>query len=99
MPAPLRKMYPGIDLQQAQAQVREALQRCFRICGSVFAFTRALNARLAAEGRPPITRQAVSWWASEGTLVDPVFWPHIEAVTDFAVTRRDLRPDRYRQQT
>lgn len=95
MPTTLRKLYPGVDLERVQAQVSAAMRRAFQECGTVVGFTARLNARLQAHGQPTITRQAVSWWASEGTLIDPAFWPHIEAITDLAVTRRHLRPDRY----
>ena len=95
MPAPLRKIYRSLDLDRAQEQARAALRMAFAACGSQPAFVEALNASLRAAGRTPISRQAVSWWLSEGTFVDPAFWPHIEAITDLAVTRRHLAPQKY----
>jgi hypothetical protein len=96
MPAPLRKTYPALDLEKAQEQVRKALRRAFKECGNQSAFVRKLNVELQRRGEKPVTQQTVSWWVSEGTFVDRRFWRSIETVTDYATTRRQLRPDQYR---
>ena len=57
--------------------------------------TKDLNERLRARGEKPVTQQALSFWAIEGTFVHQRFWEHIEALTDMATTRRHLRPDIY----
>lgn len=95
MPAPLRKQFPNLDLERAQAQVCRAIQRAIQMRGGQVKFTRDLNALLVAARERPITRQAVMWWASEGTFLDRWMWPHFELLTDMAVTRRHLRPDKY----
>lgn len=96
MPAPLKKTYPALDLAKAQEQVRVALRRAFKACGNQRQFTIRLNAELERRGVKPITQQSVSWWVSEGTFVDKRYWRGIEVVTDYATTRRHLRPDIYR---
>ncbi len=95
MPAPLRKTYPALDLEKAQERVRVALRRALAECGGPTEFTRRLNADLERRGQKTVTRQAVMWWLSEGTFVDERLWPSIELITDMAVTRRHLAPDRY----
>lgn len=95
-----KKIYPGVNMDQAKDQVRQALRRAFAECarggrGGQAEFTRRLNERLEREGKKRVTQQAVSWWASEGTFIDEIYWPHIEAITDLATTRRHLRPDIY----
>lgn len=90
-----QKIYPGVNLDEAKEQVRKALRRAFAECGGQSKFTRLLNERLEREGQKTVTQQAVSWWASEGTFVDQRYWPHIEAISDLATTRRHLRPDLY----
>lgn len=84
-----------VDRDAARDQVTAALRRGFAVCGNQLEFVRLLNKALTAAGFPTITQQAVSWWATEGTLVDKRYWPHIEAITDMACTRRHLRPDIY----
>lgn len=104
MPQPLRKIYPALDLQAAQDQVRRALKRATlatgpdgqRLFKSTADFVAKLNLRLVERGHKPISRQAVLWWMSEGTFVDRIYWEPIEAITDLTVTRRHLRPDIYR---
>lgn len=78
--------------------MRVALRRAFRVCGSQKHFIERFNAELVRRGRKPVTKQAVSWWASEGTFVDERYWRAFEVVTDYAVTRRHLRPDMYRDE-
>lgn len=95
MPQPLRKMYPGLDLDRAQEQVRVAMKRAIDSVGKLGEFTEQLNARLLTSGHEPVTTRAVYWWSTEGTLIDKRYWPHIEAITDMATTRRHLRPDIY----
>lgn len=95
-----KKVYPGVNMDEAKEQVRQAFRRAFAECarngrGGQSEFTRRLNDRLEREGRNRVTQQAVSWWATEGTFVDSVYWPHIEAISDMATTRRHLRPDIY----
>lgn len=99
VPQPLRKLYPGLDLQKAQEQVRIALRRAARACGGQKEFVRRLNEKVAKLGQKTITPQAFSWWLSEGTFVDERFWEAIELITDYAVTRRHLRPDMYQDET
>jgi hypothetical protein len=96
VPQPLRKIYPALDLEKAQEQVRVALRRAVEICdGSPQEFVRRLNVELERRQSKPVSRQAVLWWLSEGTLLDERFWRPIEVVTDYSVTRRHLRLDRY----
>jgi hypothetical protein len=95
VPQPLRKIYPALDLPKAQDQVRVALRRAVSECGGVKEFARKLNVELARLGRKTVRYQTVQWWLSEGTFVHEDFWQPIEVVTDYSVTRRDLRPDRY----
>lgn len=98
MPAPLRKTYPALDLKAAQAQVRVALRRAFKECGNQSKFVKALNAELVRRKERPVTQQNVSWWVSEGTFVDKRYWRAIEVASDYATTRRHLRPDIYRDE-
>jgi hypothetical protein len=95
MPQALRKTYPALDLEKAQEQVRIALRRAMAECGGIMEFTRRLNADLERRGQKTVKYQAVQWWLSEGTFVDERLWPSIELITDLAVTRRHLAPDRY----
>jgi hypothetical protein len=104
MPQPLRKTYPALDLDRAQEQVRKALKRAVeatgedgkRLSSSVTDFVGRLNLKLVERGHRPISRQAVMWWMSEGTFVDRIYWEPIEQISDMATTRRQLRPDVYR---
>jgi hypothetical protein len=95
MPQPLRKVHPALDLEKAQAQVSRALRRAFSQCPSTTEFWRRLNAKLRANGHKEISRQAMIWWESEGTFVDRIYWQPIEEISDYATTRRHLRPDLY----
>ena len=98
MPAPLTTKYPALDLPAAQQQVREALRRAVDACNrSPTQFTRRLNDELQRAGHRPISKQAVLWWMSEGTFVDRIYWEPIEKISDYAATRRQLRPDIYRE--
>lgn len=95
-----KKIFPGVNLDDARDQVRAALRRAIAEYagperGNQRKFADELNRRLQAEGRKTITYQAFNWWLSEGTFVDQSYWPHIEAMTDMATTRRHLRPDLY----
>lgn len=94
----LRKVYPGLNLDQAKDQVREHLTRAVRGpdgTGRQRDFLAKLNQRLTASGYKPVTRQLLYWWQSDGTFVDAIYWPFIEEITDLYVTRRHLRPDIY----
>lgn len=90
-----QKIYPGVNLEQAQEQVRTALRRAFAECQGQAEFARRLSERLEAAGQKGVTKQAVSWWLSEGSFIDKRYFDHIEQLTDMAVTRRHLRPDLY----
>lgn len=90
-----KRVFPGVNMDQARDQVRDALRRAFSHCGGQAKFARALNERLEREGQKTVTPQAVSWWVSEGTFIDQRYWRHIEELTDLATTRRHLRPDVY----
>lgn len=95
MPVALRKLHAGLNLEQAQEQVRAALRLVFKLCGGQSAFVRRLNERLAASGQKGVSQPAVSFWVSEGVFIDKRYWSLIEEFTDMAVTRRALRPDLY----
>lgn len=95
MPLANKKVFPGVNLDEAQEQVRNALRRAFAHCGGQRKFVDALNARLERAGQKTVTKQAVSWWLSEGSFIDERYWPHVEEITDLATTRRHLRPDLY----
>lgn len=97
VPAPLRKIHAALDLEAAQAQVCAALKRAIAQCPTETEFVRRLNEELVKRGHKPISRPAVRWWASEGTFVDEIYWRPIEVVSDYATTRRHLRPDLYRE--
>lgn len=75
--------------------MRVALRRAFAECGNQSKFVKKLNLELQRRGEKPVTQQTVSWWVSEGTFVDKRFWRSIETVSDYATTRRHLRPDLY----
>lgn len=95
VPEPLRKKFPGLDLEKAQQQVRDALAAAVKEAGGQRPFTRKMNAELEKRGRQPRSLTAVQWWLSEGTFVDEVYWEAIEHACDFITTRRHLRPDLY----
>jgi hypothetical protein len=90
-----QKIFPGVNLDQAQEQVRIALRRAFTACGSQAEFARRLRTRMESAGERPVTVQAIAWWVSEGQFIDERYWSHVEILTDMAVTRRHLRPDIY----
>lgn len=90
-----QKIFPGVNMDEAREQVRTALRRAFAACGGQTEFWRKLNDALLGEGQKGLTKQAVSWWLSEGSFVDQRYWPHFERMTDMATTRRHLRPDLY----
>lgn len=90
-----KKIFPGVNLDEAKDQVRAALRRAFVVCGGQAAFTRKLNERLEAEGQKTVSQQAVSWWVTEGCFIDQRYWKHVEELSDMATTRRHLRPDLY----
>jgi hypothetical protein len=95
VPQPLRKLHAELNLPEAQDQARLAIRRVIEICVDRSKFVELLNERLAAAGQKTITRQATQWWESEGTFLHEQFWPHIEALTDFRVTRVHLAPQVY----
>lgn len=95
MPAALRKIHPGLDLDKAQEHVRCALRLAYHLVGSQKAFRDKLNAWLREHGYREIGAASISYWLAVGQLLDQRYWVPIEEMTDMAVTRRHLRPDKY----
>ena len=44
-----------------------------------------------------VRQSAISNWRARGTVIDPLYCVAIERVTNGAVTRKDLRPDDWRE--
>jgi len=70
-----------------------ALRRAISIAGSQSALADGLSRYLK---RPTLGQQTISKWLKDETLLDAIYWPAFEHVTDNGVTRAHLRPDVFR---
>lgn len=72
-----------------------ALLRAIDIAGSQAKLAAGLAKFLR---RPKISQQLISFWLTNGSLIEAEYWPAIEHVTDGQVTRAQLRPDVFRSE-
>ncbi len=84
---------------EAKAKARLALAYAIAIVGTQRELAHRITLYFASSstrGAPlSISAQAVQLWLARSTMLSEPYWPAIEHITDYQVTRRQLRPDLY----